>query len=208
MPDESLVPEKISVEIAEWIDKAKADPKAYLERQATEVFLTALGMTKPYAHEFYLKGGVLMGVVYDSPRQTGDIDFTAMSDPNPGIADEIKEMINANLPRASAELGYPDLMCAIQSSRYYPSTKMFPKASGPALKIHAGYAKRDSPQQKGFERGKASDILEIDISFREPVNAIQLVSLGDKSGEIHAYSLGDLIAEKLRALQLLQVTHH
>ncbi|WP_417610985.1 nucleotidyl transferase AbiEii/AbiGii toxin family protein [Parasphingorhabdus sp.] len=190
----------ITVEINEWIDKAKADPKAYMERQATEVFLTALGMTKPYAHEIYLKGGVLMGVVYNSPRQTGDIDFTAISDPDPKIADEIREKLNASFPRAAAELGYPTLMCAIQSSRYYPSEKMFPKATGPALKLHVGYAHRGSPQEKGFERGKATDILEIDISFREPVNAIQLVRMGKGGGEVHAYSLSDLIAEKLRAL--------
>lgn len=200
MSEELTVANTVVVDIAAWIEKSKADPAAYIERQATEVFLVALGMTKPYAHEVFLKGGVLMGVVYDSPRQTGDIDFTAISEPDPAIAEQLKGALNGSLPRAAAALGYPDLMCAVQSSRYYPSEKMFPKATGPALKLHVGYARRGSPQEKHFVNGKATDILEIDISFREPVHAIQIVELGDAGAKISAYSLNDLIAEKLRAL--------
>lgn len=200
MSDTPPVSTTVLVDIAAWIDKAKADPAAYVERQATEVFLAALGMTKPYAHEIFLKGGVLMGVVYQSPRQTGDIDFTAISEPDPEIAEQLKIALNAALPRAAAALGYPDLMCAVQSSRYYPSEKMFPKATGPALKLHVGYARRGSPQEKHFESGKATDILEVDISFKEPVHAIQIVELGDAKTTVSAYSLNDLIAEKLRAL--------
>ena len=56
---------EVVVSINEWIDKAKADPEAYLERQATEIFLTTLGATEPYCQKFFLKGGLLMGIVYD-----------------------------------------------------------------------------------------------------------------------------------------------
>ncbi len=200
MSETPAVADTILVDIAGWIDKSKADPAAYTERQATEIFLVALGMTRPYSHEIFLKGGVLMGVVYESPRQTGDIDFTAISQPDPAIADHLKVALNRSLPRASAALGYPDLMCAVQSCRYFPSEKMFPKATGPALKLHVGYARRGSPQEKLFLSGKATNILEIDISFKEPVHAIQIVQLGDSNATVCAYSLNDLIAEKLRAL--------
>lgn len=200
MSEDIPVRETVAVNIDEWIDKAKADPATYMERQATEVFLVALGMTHPYAHEIFLKGGVLMGVVYNSPRQTGDIDFTAISEPDPAIAGKLKDALDAVLPRSAAKLGYPDLMCAVQSCKFYPSEKMFPKATGPALKLSIGYARRGSPQERHFAMGKSTNILEVDISFKEPVQAIQIIRLGDGESEIAAYSLHDLIAEKIRAL--------
>ena len=130
-PDE----ETLVVNIAEWVERAKADPEAYLERQATEVFLAALAMTKPWAHEVFLKGGILMGVVYGSPRQTGDIDFTTIANPQPGIAEELATALDANFPRAAAELGYPRLMCRTQSHKYFPKGEAFPKNEGPAVTL-------------------------------------------------------------------------
>ena len=62
--------------IARWIDEAANDPAKYLERQATEILLVGVGKVEPYGGRIYLKGGVLMGIVYESPRQTADIDFS------------------------------------------------------------------------------------------------------------------------------------
>ncbi len=42
--------------------------------------------------------------------------------------------------------------------------------------------------------------MEVDISFREPVDSIQVVKFAETGGEVRAYSLLDLLAEKLRAL--------
>jgi hypothetical protein len=200
MSDEVEIGAEITVDISEWIEKAKADPQAYVERQVTEIFLAALAMTKPYANEIFLKGGILMGVVYRSPRQTGDVDFTAVSNPSTDMAEALKAALNKAFPRAAAKLGYPDMMCNAQSSRYEPSAKLFAKATGPALSLRVGYARRGSPQERLFLRGNASNVLEVDISFREPVNAIQIVRLGHEGVTVRAYSLLDLIAEKLRAL--------
>jgi len=192
--------EAIAVNIAQWVEKARHDPPTYLERQATEVFLTAIGMAEPYCRKVFLKGGVLMGVVYNSIRQTGDIDFTTTLEPDPDVAERLREALEAVFPRVTAELGYPDLLCQVQSVRYFPSPQKFPKADGPAVKIKIGYARRGSPQHAWFEKGQASDVLEADISFREPVGAIQIVRLSEEGGSIRTYSLHDLIAEKLRAL--------
>jgi predicted nucleotidyltransferase component of viral defense system len=68
------------------------------------------------------------------------------------------------------------------------------------LKLKIGYALRGSRQQKRFERGQSPHTLAVDISFREPIGAIQIVKLGDHGGFVRAYSLLDLIAEKMRAL--------
>jgi len=205
MPEGVEIESEVAVDISKWIEKAKADPHAYLERQITEIFLATLAMTKPYANEIFLKGGILMGVVYESPRQTGDVDFTAISDPTEETANALKAALNSELPRAAAKLGYPDLMCRIQSSSYEPSARMFAKATGPALSLRVGYARRGSPQERSFSAGRATDVLQVDISFREPVNAIQIVNLGHEGVTIRAYSLFDLIGEKLRAL--LQQPH-
>lgn len=200
MLDEPEVHQTIAIEISQWVEKAKADPQAYLERQATEVFLASLGMVKPYSHQVFLKGGVLMGVVYESPRQTGDIDLTTIMDPQPGIAEEMAQALGKVFPRAAADLGYPDLMCAVQSFKYFPKGEAFPKNEGPAIKMKIGYALRGSRQENLFKQGKASDVLEVDISFKEPVGAIQIVQFKETNREVRAYSLFDLMAEKLRAL--------
>lgn len=200
MCEEIEIKARIAADISAWIEKAKADPQAYLERQVTEVFLAALAMTKPFANEIFLKGGILMGVVYQSPRQTGDVDFTAISEPSKEMAEALKAALNTAFPRAAAKLGYPDLRCNVQSSRYEPSAKMFAKATGPLLALRVGYARRNSAQERLFQAGAASNVLDVDIAFREPVNAIQIVQLGHEGVTIRAYSLLDLIAEKLRAL--------
>ena len=190
----------IVVDIGEWVEKARADPAAYLERQATEVFLIALGMAEPYSDKIFLKGGILMGVVYQSHRQTADIDFTTILEPDHEIADQLRTSLNAALPRAAAELGYPDLMCRIQTIKYRPRPESFAAADGPALEITVGYAIRGSPQQKHFDKGQASNVLHADINFREPIGAVQIVKFAQGDGVIWAYSLMDLMSEKLRAL--------
>ncbi|TCP38060.1 nucleotidyl transferase AbiEii/AbiGii toxin family protein [Rhodovulum marinum] len=192
--------EAVTVDIGEWVERARADPAAYLERQATEVFLSALSMSEPYCEKIFLKGGILMGVVYQSVRQTADIDFTSTLEPHPHLADQIKEALSATLPRAAAELGYPDLICRVQSVRHRPRANSFADASFPALEIRIGYARRGSPQEERLSQGRATEVLYADISFREPVGAIQVVRFKDSEATIRAYSLCDLIAEKLRAL--------
>jgi hypothetical protein len=116
------------------------------------------------------------------------------------MAEALKTELNGAFPRAAAKLGYPDLMCNVQSSRYEPSAKTFAKANGPLLALRVGYAKRGSPQERIFHAGTATNVLDVDIAFREPVNAIQIIRLGDEGVTVRAYSLLDLIAEKLRAL--------
>lgn len=200
MSEEPQEEGSVVVNISDWVERAKKDPVAYFERQATEVFLATLAMTKPYCHQVFLKGGILMGVVYGSPRQTGDIDFTTIIDPRPGIAEELAEALNANFPRAAAEYGYPDLMCRVQSCRYYPKGEAFPKNDGPAVKMNIGYAMRESRQEKRFLEGRSPYKLEVDISFKEPVGAIQVVRNNLSEDAFRAYSLLDLMAEKFRAL--------
>lgn len=141
-----------------------------------------------------------MGVVYGSPRQTGDIDFTTIADPQPGIAEELAAALDTNFPRAAADLGYPTLVCRAQSFKYFPKGEEFPKNDGPAVKMGIGYALRGSPQEKHLKVGRAPKKLTIDISFKEPVGAIQIIRDSISQEAFQAYSLYDLMAEKIRAL--------
>ncbi|WP_205647888.1 nucleotidyl transferase AbiEii/AbiGii toxin family protein [Acuticoccus yangtzensis] len=190
----------VVVDLSEWVQRVRSDPEAYLERQATELFLAALGMAHPYCKKVFLKGGILMGVVYGSTRQTADIDFSTSIEPTAQIADELRSALTAALPRAAAELGYADLVCRVQSLKHRPRPDSFVEADGPAIEIRIAYAERGSRQEKHVHAGTSSKVLYADISFKEPVGAVQIVRFADADSEIRAYSLYDLIAEKLRAL--------
>lgn len=190
----------VVIDIASWVERARSDPQAYLERQATEVLLAAIGLTPSYANKVFLKGGVLMGIRYDSPRQTADLDFTTTLEPNPDEISDIRAEFDDALLRAAAQLGYPDLVCRVQTVRTRPRPNSFATDSFPALEMKIAYALRDSPQESRLRAGQCPTTLEADISFNEPIDAIQIVQLGKGGPEIEAYSLLDLIAEKLRAL--------
>ena len=43
----------VVVDIASWVERARSDPQAYLERQATEVLLAAIGLTPSYANKVW-----------------------------------------------------------------------------------------------------------------------------------------------------------
>lgn len=194
-------PDVISVNIFEWVEKAKNDPIRYFERQATEVVLTAIGMTESFSEHVFLKGGILMGIVYQSERNTGDVDFTTDLEPDNAILEELEKELNSAFPRAAAELGYPDLLCNVQSKKVRPNKHSLSEDSYPAIRINVGYARRGTPGEKHFQKGKAITVIQMDISFNEPVQGIQIVKLdADRAAKIHAYSITDLLAEKFRAL--------
>ena len=65
MPEPSL-----KIDVAKWVENAKADPVAYRQRQTVEIVLNAIAITTPLNVQMFLKGGILMGLAYDSPGQT------------------------------------------------------------------------------------------------------------------------------------------
>ena len=193
------------VDITQWVEKARHETHKYLERQVTEILLTTIGMVSPLGEKIFLKGGTLMGIVYDSPRQTADLDFTTTLQPEIGIDQVIRGTLDQAFPQAAARLGYPDLICRIQTIEPKPHPVKFPEYDFPALKIKIAYARRGSAQEEKLVQGICPQVINADISFNEPVDAIQVVRLGSNGETIHVYSLIDLIAEKLRAL--LQQEH-
>lgn len=196
----------LEINVAGWVASAKADPVAYQQRQTVEITLNAIARTAPLRGKMFLKGGILMGLAYDSPRQTADIDLTTALEVEGSVGDAVRKLLDSEFPRAAAELGYADLIVKTHSVKHLPKGK-FPNANFPALKLKIASAKRRTPQERALRRGKASDVMiDVDISFNEPLPQIQVLKLTGGQ-ELHAYGLADLIAEKFRAM-LQQVPRH
>jgi predicted nucleotidyltransferase component of viral defense system len=200
------------IDLASWVQKGKNDPLKYRMRQVTEILLHALRLTPNIGKRLYLKGGILMAIAYGSPRTTTDIDFTAAASSNEPFADELINSLDVALARSAADLGY-SLVCRVQRVEKRPRPEIFGTARGPALKVTLGTAERtDSREMQRLQIGQAYQVLHVDISFNEPVGAIQELILEDEKAAspvqgVLAYAITDLIAEKLRGL-LQQVTRN
>ncbi len=189
----------LKIKVAEWVKRAEADPVAYQLRQTVEVTLNAIAITVPLNTKLFLKGGILMGLAYNSPRQTLDIDMTTNFTSDDNVDDEILEQLNSALPRAIAALGYANLLVKASSVKRLPSTAIFKSAEFPALKLKIVSALRNTKQEIAFYKGKAPCVIDLDISYNEPLKQIQVLELTGGQ-ELLAYSLVDLIAEKYRAM--------
>ena len=186
------------VNVEEWVERAKADPIAYQQRQTVEITLNAIALTAPLKEKMFLKGGILMGLAYDSPRQTIDIDLTTLLAPEGDVGDTVRKLLDSMFPLAAAALGYAGLIVKTHSVKPQPKAK-FPDAKFPALKLKIASAKRGTTQEKALQEGKAPVVIAVDISFNEPLLQIQVLELTGGQ-ELRAYGLVDLIAEKYRAI--------
>lgn len=195
----NVLPAPYNVPITAWIEEAKPDPIRYLERQATGILLHAIGITPELRKNLILKGGILMSLVHGSYRQTGDVDFTAIIEPHP-YHGMLKAIINGALPRAAADLGYLDLSLAVQRFEYHPRAEGFEDMRAPALKITIGYAVKGSPDEARLGKGQSTRVLQVDVSFKEPVTRASEVILDDTDVSIQTYTVDEIIAEKYRAM--------
>lgn len=197
----SNIEEHVSTElpIVEWVESSRADPVRYRSRQVTHVLLAAIGLTPELKDSMILKGGALMMLGYDSPRGTQDVDFSINADPEP-FASNIGEILNPAMARASSQLGYVNLVTKLQKLKRRPKPSMFEEANGPALSVTIAYATRGSKDEAKLITGQAAQVLQVDLSFKEPLNNISSHNLGNTDVAIKAYSLEDLMAEKIRSL--------
>lgn len=192
--------ERRIVDIKKWVDKAKQDPTVYIERQASEIILSAIGSIPGYRNHIFLKGGILMALFYDSPRATADIDFTTDMVASPTLGEELRGALDKELPRSAARLGFPDLVLRVQTVKERPRTFRSAELRFPALYVTIAYARRGSGAERHLQNGQGLHVIELEVSFNEPVHAIEIVRLGEGGPEFSAYAVTDLIAEKFRAL--------
>jgi predicted nucleotidyltransferase component of viral defense system len=205
MSDPKLTDEPLEVDLSEWSASASANPQVERERQATEVFLAALGLTETCHDKIYLKGGILVGAIYASGRNTADMDFSTTSTPDLSFPETLSTELQAAFPRAAAQLGFPELRLRMQSVKFRPRKDTFVESQFPAVEAKFAYALAGSKQEEALEKGTCTDVLYADVSFNEPISCVQSVRMKGTEAEILVYSLNDLVAEKFRAL-LQQVT--
>ena len=190
----------VEVNVAAWVEKAREQSGTYQRRQTIEVTLNTIAMIAPLNRNLFLKGGLLMGLAYHSPRQTMDIDLTAALAPRNDSDERIRKLLDDTFPHAATELGYVDLIVKTHSVKCRPKKTPFTDAQFPALELKITSAKRGTSQERILEEGKTPFTIDVDISFNEPpLQEIQIMKLTGGQ-ELFAYSLIDLVAEKYRAI--------
>lgn len=189
----------VDIDVRSWVEAARADPQLHRDRQVTEVVLAAIGLSPSLRDGLVLKGGTLMALAFQSNRVTGDIDFSAQADPA-GFDDLLRAALDASLGPAAIQLGYLDLVCRVQGIKRRPRPELFEDADFPALEVRIGSALRHTPQEQLLAEGRAARILLVEISFRDQVYDFQELHLEKPAVGVRAFTLEELIAEKLRAL--------
>lgn len=189
----------VDVDVRAWVEAARPNPELYRDRQVTEIVLGAIGLSPSLSKTLVLKGGAVMALAFKSNRATGDVDFTSLAEPA-DLTEKITTELNDLLPRAAIKLGYLDLLCRVQSVKKMPRAENFEDHEFPALKVKVGFATRGTTEAARLAAGKASRVLVIEISFRDQVYAFQELNLHGAGVAVRAFTIHELIAEKLRAL--------
>jgi hypothetical protein len=191
--------EVVDVDIRAWVESARANPPLYRNRQVTEIVLATIGLTPSLATTLVLKGGALMALAFKSDRVTGDVDFSASVGPA-DFDTMLVEELNGQMPKVAIILGYVDLICRVQRVEKRPRPQNFENLNFPALLVRIGSAIRGSPEQVRLEAGQAIRVVDIEISFRDQVYQFQELNLTDAGAAVRAFTIHEIIAEKLRAL--------
>lgn len=196
-----------TLDLTAWVRRAASNPVLHRQRQVTEILLYAVAITPGFGSELFLKGGVLMAIAYGSPRNTGDVDFTAIGDPEE-VRRRVAAALDSSFREAAVRTGHPNILCRVQRVRARPRPETFASSPIAALQITIGSAERSNPSEvTRLEAGEATQVVRIDLSFHEPIGSVQKLVLGG-GREVQAYGLYDLVAEKLRAILQQVVRPH
>ncbi|MGQ9369400.1 nucleotidyl transferase AbiEii/AbiGii toxin family protein [Azospirillum sp. ST 5-10] len=196
---------RLRVDIGEWIEAKAAHPVEHRRRQAIDVLIRAIAEAGDIRDTLFLKGGTLMNLAYGSSRVTTDIDFTTTAPPE-GFDRQIETILDRHMTLAALDLGYTHLLFRVQSSEMRPPQPEFP---WPTLRMSIGYAEKGGSQERRLVERGAANVLHVDISFNEPVYDWQEVEIADGGDPawpdegnptILAYSVHELVAEKMRAI--------
>jgi predicted nucleotidyltransferase component of viral defense system len=194
------------IDLETWVEAAKADPVLHRARQVTEIALNAVGLAPSLKTSLILKGGTLMAIAFHSIRLTGDVDFTASVEPE-GFEELLKKELDPALEKAAQQLGYLDLVCRIQGIKKLPRSEGFAEHKFPALQVTIASAKRGTQQEENLHKGRAAQVVNLEISFRDQVYKSQELSLAGAGVSVQSFTLTELIAEKLRALLQQKIRH-
>ena len=109
-----------------------------------------------------------MALAFKSKRVTGDVDFTSLAEPD-DLAEKIVDELNKALPRTAIRLGYPDLLCKVQSVKKHPRPENFEDYDFPALKLRVGFASRGTTEEKRLEQNKSTRVVVLEVGGSIPL---------------------------------------
>jgi predicted nucleotidyltransferase component of viral defense system len=183
------------LDITAWVERAPAAQREF--REAVHVVLDAITGSSELRSKMVMKGGLLMAIRYSSTRFTRDIDFSTCEPYRIGAETALLQRIAEQLTLAIDRTAY-DIRCVLQRHKVQPGgvDKTFP-----ALSLAVGYARPSN--RRALERllaGQSPGVVAIDYSYNEAVYDVEVVGLGD-GHELMAYSLYNVLAEKLRSLR-------
>lgn len=183
-----------SIRMDAWVSEGPEDQREF--REAVQIVIAAITGDPDLRKLMVMKGGLLMGIRYHSPRFTTDIDFSSslkLSDLDP---ERIGRSFDTGMARASAR-SESNLECRIQSLRINPQNR--PDASFPSIELKIGYAYKGTPKHKRLMQGQSPSVLSIDLSLNEAIVEMEDLKI-DGENMLRAYSINDLVAEKIRSL--------
>lgn len=182
-------------DIATWASEAP-DAAQREFRQAVHTILAAIASDPRLKSNMVIKGGILLGVRYHSPRFTKDIDFSTTGNLASMSAEDVRAAFKSSLVQVIEELDY-DLDCKVQSCKVNPQNR--PDASFPSIELKIGHAYKGSPKHKRLQKLQSPSVVSIDFSMNEKILGVESLKIGS-SGAINAYTFADLVAEKFRSL--------
>lgn len=182
------------IDIPRWVESARTNWQEYRRRQVVEVLVEAISSNDHLKYDLLLKGRTLMALAYGSTRATADIDFTAVSDDS-GDVDRMVSLLNGSFPSAARKAGYPKLLCRVQRIKKNPPGE---NITFPTYEIRVGTVEAGTNEEIRLNQGRAINVVRIEVSFNEVIGPAQEIYFDDDK-YVLAYSVHDLIAEKIRA---------
>ncbi|WP_210457396.1 nucleotidyl transferase AbiEii/AbiGii toxin family protein [Vibrio crassostreae] len=180
--------------IDNWVENGPEDRKEF--RQAVHIILQAISSSSYLKPKMIMKGGMLLGIRYQSSRFTEDIDFSTAEKLADIDQDEFESELNEALQVAENELAYP-IKCAVQTIKIQPKGGL---ATFPSFNLKIGYANRNNlGAMRRLNDGQSPKTVKIDYSFNEMTYKTDEIKLEDEES-VMTYGITDLLAEKVRSI--------
>lgn len=183
--------------ITSWIAAADDETQKTF-REAVHTILFAIASSTNLQPHMIMKGGILMAIRYETGRFTTDIDFSTTTHYRDFASHQAAflETFGKAIQSAVQELPY-QLDCRLQGT-----PKIKPRADGnfQTLQMKVGYARIGTKDHARLNAGAGSKTVQIDYSFNELVQDIDLLEVDDTETVLQAYGELTQVAEKLRAI--------
>ncbi len=181
--------------IHHWVKNAPSNEELF--RKVVHIVIYAISLNAGFSESMVLKGGILMGISYQSSRYTTDIDFSNRNIIRKADYDSFEKEFNSLLNESTIELLY-NITCKIQSHEFKPKHE---NSEFPSLKVKIGYADKNNKQlvKRLLEGTGSSSTLSIDFSFNEEIGSVEELTI-EGENSISVYTLESMISEKLRSV--------